>query len=353
MSKASSIIQRARPDILAMKPYFSARNVLPPGQEVVFLDASELPCEPLPETKNYRLYGAQQPPALIRAMAGLFGVEPTQVMAARGADEAIDILIRTFCEPKKSNIIICPPTFPMYAQFAKLQGIEAKNVPLRPDFSPDAEAILAAADDETRIVFVCSPNNPTGNTVDPAIVKKLCTALPHALVVVDEAYIDFCPEASCQKMLAEYENLALLRSLSKGYALAGVRCGGLIARAEVVELCTRVLAPYPLPVPVAEVALKTLEPQNIARLKKQRAEVLETLQWFAADLAKLPGVEKVFPSRSNFLLVRVKDAAKTTALCQEKGFIVRDVSAQPGLNNCLRISMGTPEQMKSLLQVLA
>ncbi len=152
--------------------------------------------------------------------------------------------------------------------------------------------------------------------------------------------------------MKEYENLALLRTLSKAYALAGVRCGCLIARAEIVEHCTRVLPPYPMPVPVVEAVLKTLEPANVARLDKQRAEVLKTRDAFAKELATAPGVEKVFPTKANFLLVRVNDADKVMALCHENGFILRDMSSAPRLKNCLRISMGTPEQMAGLVRVL-
>jgi len=349
----NSLVSRARPEVQAMKAYFSARNNLPADREWVFLDASELPCEPLIGTQGYGRYGAQQPPALIERLAVLYGVDKAQVMAARGADEAIDILIRTFCEPGKDNVIINPPTFPMYAQFARLHGAFIKNIDLREDFSPDVDKILAAVDENTKLVFICSPNNPTGNTVDRALVRRLCTELAgRALVVVDEAYIDFCPEETCQAFLNEFDNLVLLRTLSKAYALAGVRCGCLIARSEIVELCTRVLAAYPMPSPAVDVVLKTLEPSNIQRLDKQRAEVLETRNAFMKALATVRGIEKVFPSKANFVLMRVDDAKRVMVLCNDNGFILRDMSALQRLKNCLRISMGTPEQMAGLVHLL-
>jgi histidinol-phosphate aminotransferase len=348
-----TMVSRARSEVQAMKAYFSARNSLPADREWVFLDASELPCEPLPGTQGYARYGAQQPPALIAALARLYGVGKTHVMAARGADEAIDILIRTFCEPGKDNVIINPPTFPMYAQFSRLHGASIKNIDLREDFSPDADKILAAVDENTKLVFVCSPNNPTGNTVDRAIVQRLCTALAgRALVIVDEAYIDFCPEETCQGFLSTFDNMVILRTLSKAYALAGVRCGCLIARPEIVELCTRVLAAYPMPVPAVDVVLKTLEPANVQRLNAQRTEVLKTRDTFIKDLAAVPGVEKVFATKSNFVLVRVTDASKVMTVSHGNGYILRDMSAQPRLKNCLRISMGTPEQMAGLVRLL-
>ncbi len=167
----NSIIARIRPDVRAMKAYFSARNSLPAGKDWVFLDASELPCEPLAGSQGYSRYGAQQPPALIAALAALYGVDQDQLMASRGADEAIDILIRTFCEPGKDNVIINPPTFPMYAQDARIHGVFSKNVDLRDDFSADADKIIAAVDDNTKLVFISSPNNPTGNTADRALVR--------------------------------------------------------------------------------------------------------------------------------------------------------------------------------------
>ncbi len=353
MTTDNLLLRRARPAVLALKAYSSARSLSTPAEGTVFLDANEFPIEPLIGAQGYARYAPQQPSDLIAAVAALYGVAENQVLASRGADEAIDILIRSFCEAGEDNIILCPPTFPMYAQSAGLQGAEVKSVPLRADFTPDAAAILAVVTENTKIVFLCSHNNPTGTPVDKNIVRKLCRELAgRVLVVVDEAYVEFSGEESCTALLAEYSNLAVLRTLSKTYALAGVRCGVLLAEAGLAALCRKVLAPYPLPVPVVETVLKTLSPPNRLRLEKQRQDVIATRDWFARALAAIPGVTKVFPSAANFVLARLKNLPEALAACKKNNFILRDQSHQAGLENCVRISIGTREQMEDLLAVL-
>lgn len=347
------IVQRARPAVLALKAYSSARSIIQQEGQTVFLDANEMPCEPFIGAKLYSRYAPQQPPQLIKILSELYAVSTDMLAVTRGADEAIDLLIRVFCEAKQDNIIICPPAFPMYAQAAQLQGAAIKNVPLKADFKPDVHAILKAADQNTKIVFLCSPNNPTGNHIGHEVVTQLCESLQdRALVVVDEAYIEFCLEYSCAGLLKKYNNLVILRTLSKGFALAGVRCGGMLAQASIVTLCRKVLAPYPLPVPVVEAALKTLTPANQERLSAKRSEILETRDWFAKELGKIFIVQKVYPSDANFVLARFKDAEKIVGMCRESGFILRNQSHQPGLENSVRITIGTRQQMEDLLYLL-
>ncbi len=349
----SFVTTRARPAIVALKAYSSARSLTAPEEGAVFLDANEMPCEPLIGVSGYARYAPQQPSALMAALAALYGVTTDRIMTARGADEAIDVLVRAFCEQDRDNIIICPPTFPMYAQSARLQGAAVKTVPLDPAFVPDVKAILAAADQQTKMVFVCSPNNPTGTPVDEKAIKELCEGLKdRALVVVDEAYVEFSSRPSVAELTGRYGNLVVLRTLSKAYALAGVRCGALIAPAEIVALCLKVLPPYPLPVPAVDVVLRTLELANRERLAVRRAEVLAIRLWFEKEILSVPGVEKVFPSETNFILVRVQDAPEFLARARKGGFILRDQSHQPGLTGCVRISMGLREDMERLLVLL-
>jgi histidinol-phosphate aminotransferase len=350
---APRIIQRARRAILALKAYSSARSLAQPDPATVFLDANELPAEPLIGVKGYACYSPQQPPALMKALAEIYGVAEDRIMASRGADEAIDVLIRAFCEARRDNIVICPPTFPMYAQSARWQGAEIKTAKLKADFSPDAAAILKKVDKKTKIVFLCSPNNPTGGIVKKDVVVKLCKALKDkALVALDEAYIEFCPEEARTALLGEYDNLVIFRTLSKGYALAGVRCGAMLAHPEIVALCRKVLAPYPLAVPALEIVLKTLAEPNRKRLALKRQEILATRDWFLKKLKIVPGITRIYPSDANYVLVRCKDAKKILATSRENGFILRDQSHQPTLENCVRISMGTREQMDDLLHIL-
>jgi len=347
------IIQRARPAILAIKAYSSARSLTKPAPDSVFLDANELPYDPLVGTSGYARYTPQQPPALMKALAELYGVDQSQIMAGRGADEAIDVLVRVFCEANKDNIIICPPAFPMYAQSARWQGAEVKTVPLKADFTPDAAAILKAVNKNTKIVFLCSPNNPTGKIAKKETVIKLCRALKDkALVALDEAYIEFCPDECRTPLLKDHDNLVIFRTLSKGYALAGVRCGAMLAHPEIVALCLKALAPYPFAVPQLDVVLRTLAAPNRKRIAEKRKEVLATLGWFVKELKKVKGVVKIYQTDTNFVLVRFKDGAKVLATAREHGFILRDQSHQPKLGNCVRISMGTREQMEELIHVL-
>jgi histidinol-phosphate aminotransferase len=347
------VVSRARPAILALKPYSSARSLAGEEREMVYLDANEMPVAPLPGAEEYARYAPQQPQKLMEALAGLYGVAPASILVSRGADEAIDILVRCFCEAGQDNILICPPAFPMYAQSAQWQGAGIKSAPLDKDFQPDANAIVKAADNATKIVFLCSPNNPTGNLIKQETVEQLCETLrDRVLVVADEAYIEFSPEGSCLALLANHPNLVILRTLSKAYALAGVRCGVMIAHPDLIALCRKVLAPYPIPVPVIETVLKVLQPANKAKLDKARAEVLATRDWFIAELHAVEGVKKIYPTDTNFVLVRFQDADQIMAICRSNGFVLRNQSHQPGLANCIRISMGSREQMDDLLQVL-
>jgi histidinol-phosphate aminotransferase/imidazoleglycerol-phosphate dehydratase/histidinol-phosphatase len=350
---ALGILSRIRADIRAMKPYASARSMIAAGDDPILLDANEMPFAPLVGTEGYNRYMPQQPPELLAALADFYGMPPAQILATRGADEAIEVLTRLFCQPGNDSIVYCPPTFPMYALAARLNGTDALVAPLDENFSVDMQKILATVRDDTKLVFLCSPNNPTGESVDQKTIASLCATLAgKALVVVDEAYGEFSTQPSALPLLARHDNLAILRTLSKSMALAGVRCGVLITGEDLIEESRKILAPYPLAVPAVEVILKTLAPENRVRLAARRAEILAVKDWFTAQLAALPEIEKLFPSDANFVLARVKDAARLYERCRERGLIVRNQSHQPGLANCLRFSIGSREQMEDLVHVL-
>ena len=348
-----SLLSRVRPSIVALKAYASARSLYTATGDTVFLDANEMAAEAVIGHSDYGRYGAQQPTDLLDSMATLYGVKPENLMVSRGADEAIEILIRVFCEPNQDSILICPPTFPMYAQSAAIHGAAIQTVSLNPDFFLDTDAVLDAVQDTTKLVFICSPNNPTASLVPLATIEHLCKQLQgKALVVVDEAYIEFSGQPSAICLLEKYENVAVLRTLSKAYALAGVRCGSLIAAKPLIDLCRKVLPPYPLPVPAVTAVLKTLEPENKKRLEKAQQESLEIRDWFASELQNIDSITHIFPSYTNFLLVKTTDADKVYQQCLENGFVLRNQSHQPSLENCLRISICTQEQMEGLLSVL-
>ena len=344
---------RARPEILAMKGYVSARSLVATGGSTVFLDANECPYEPFVGASGLARYPMQQPPELVRAICDWLDLSSRNVTVARGADEGIDCLMRAFCVPAVDNVIICPPTFAMYAQSAMLQGVEVRKVPLADDFGLDTGGIMAAVDGNTKMVFVCSPNNPTANLMDRDAVAGLCTALSgRALVVVDETYIDYADADSMAAELERFENLVVLRTLSKSHAAAGLRCGVTVARADVTELLQKVLAPYPVPQPVVQAALAILTPANQARLASRREEIIARRDAFAAQALATWPVKKILPTDANYLLMIVDDADALCARAADQGYILRNQSHQPGLAGAIRVSIGTEDEMDGLLAIL-
>ncbi|EPC8365891.1 histidinol-phosphate transaminase [Vibrio cholerae] len=329
----------ARQQIQALTPYLSARRI--GGSGDVWLNANESPFNNEYKTDFARLnrYSDCQPKAMIQAYANYAGVQPEQVLTSRGADEGIELLIRAFCEPNQDAILFCPPTYGMYAISAETFGVERKKVPLTADWQLDLPSIEANLD-RVKLVFVCSPNNPTGNLVKRAdIIKLLEMTQDRAIVVMDEAYIDFCPEASTVDLLAQYPNLAILRTLSKAFALAGLRCGFTLANAELINVLLKVIAPYPVPVPVAEIAVQALSPAGLARTKYQVLDLGANRAYLQVGLSMVPGVH-VFEGWGNYLLVKFPDGNALFKAAWEHGIILRNSP----IENCVRISVGNREE---------
>ncbi|EOW9390292.1 histidinol-phosphate transaminase [Vibrio cholerae] len=329
----------ARQQIQALTPYLSARRI--GGSGDVWLNANESPFNNEYKTDFARLnrYSDCQPKAMIQAYANYAGVQPEQVLTSRGADEGIELLIRAFCEPNQDAILFCPPTYGMYAISAETFGVERKKVPLTADWQLDLPSIEANLD-RVKLVFVCSPNNPTGNLVKLAdIIKLLEMTQDRAIVVMDEAYIDFCPEASTVDLLAQYPNLAILRTLSKAFALAGLRCGFTLANAELINVLLKVIAPYPVPVPVAEIAVQALSPAGLARAKYQVLDLGANRAYLQVGLSMVPGVQ-VFEGWGNYLLVKFPDGDALFKAAWEHGIILRNSP----IENCVRISVGNREE---------
>ncbi|WP_337912766.1 histidinol-phosphate transaminase [Vibrio cholerae] len=329
----------ARQQIQALTPYLSARRI--GGSGDVWLNANESPFNNEYKTDFARLnrYSDCQPKAMIQAYANYAGVQPEQVLTSRGADEGIELLNRAFCEPNQDAILFCPPTYGMYAISAETFGVERKKVPLTADWQLDLPSIEANLD-RVKLVFVCSPNNPTGNLVKRAdIIKLLEMTQDRAIVVMDEAYIDFCPEASTVDLLAQYPNLAILRTLSKAFALAGLRCGFTLANAELINVLLKVIAPYPVPVPVAEIAVQALSPAGLARAKYQVLDLGANRAYLQVGLSMVPGVQ-VFEGWGNYLLVKFPDGNALFKAAWEHGIILRNSP----IENCVRISVGNREE---------
>ncbi|OEE38197.1 histidinol-phosphate transaminase [Vibrio ordalii] len=334
----------ARKQIQALKPYLSARRI--GGSGDVWLNANESPFNNEYKTDFVRLnrYSDCQPKAMIDAYAAYAKVQPEQVLTSRGADEGIELLIRAFCEPNQDAILYCPPTYGMYAISAETFGVECKVVPLTADWQLDLSAIRANLD-SVKLIFVCSPNNPTGNLVKRQdIIALLEMTKDRAIVVMDEAYIDFCPEASTVDLLAQYPNLAILRTLSKAFALAGLRCGFTLANKELIDVLQKVIAPYPVPIPVADIAVQALSEAGLARTKFQVLDLNANRAYLQAGLYMVPNLT-VFEGWGNYLLVKFPDGDALFKAAWDHGIILRNSP----IENCVRISIGNREECEKTL----
>ncbi|MGO4700199.1 histidinol-phosphate transaminase [Dyella sp. 2RAB6] len=347
-----SVLDLARPEIRAMQPYSSARMEASGG--AILLNANESAWAPTGTAgRGCNRYPDPQPAALVRALAELYGVREDQLLVARGSDEAIDLLVRAFCRAGRDAIAIQPPTFGMYSVCARIQDAGIVEVPLAADFSVDADALLAALTPAVKLVFVCTPNNPTGQPVPQATIEQLARALAgRALLVVDEAYVEFADGGSVAGLIDRYDHLAVLRTLSKAWALAGARVGTLLANAEVIALLRRIIPPYPLPLPCVTAALEGLSAQGQAEAAEHIRKVRTERTRMAAALAAVPGVREVLPSQANFLAVRFDDAGAAYRRLFAAGIVVRDVRRYPNLGDALRITIGAPDENTRVLDVL-
>jgi len=347
-----SILDLARPEIRALQPYSSARMEAQGGS--VFLNANESPWPAVTSAgAALNRYPDPQPEQLVGRFAALYGVSPARVLVGRGSDEAIDLLVRAFCRAGHDAVLICPPTFGMYAVSAGIQAAAVVEVPLAADFSVDCEALLARVTPAVKLVFLCSPNNPTGNLIALSAIDAIAAALAgRSLVVVDEAYIEFAAAASAATLLDRHENLAVLRTLSKAHALAGARVGTLLAHPDVVDLLRRILPAYPLPTPCVDAALAALTPAALAATRVRVAGLIEARERLAAALARAPQVRAVLPSSANFLVIRCASPQDLYRTLLAAGIVVRNVSRYRAMSDCLRVSVGSAEDHARLLAVL-
>ena len=346
----------ARPEILAMPPTDVAAQANEAfSADAIKLDANENPFVPLVEgslAANVNRYPEPQPAALVRTMAALYGVGPQNLVVTRGADDAIDILIRSFCRPGEDAISVCQPTFSAYAQFARLQGARIIEARLDSNYDFRVDDFLAAVGNEMnlKLAFICSPNNPTGNPVDPADVLRVADSLTDTIVVLDEAYIEFSELESLAAIAAEREDLVILRTLSKAYGLAGARVGCAIGNPELISLISRALPPYPMPTPSIQAALTSLSPsrrplhlERIRKLKADRDRLAELLK-------SSPIVRKMRNGGANFLFLEVDDAAALAKKLQALGIRLRfRPNAAP---NGVRLTIGTDAENEAALLAL-
>lgn len=318
----------------------------------IYLNANENPyTAPIKLELAMNRYPESQPAKVIERYARFLGIDQDEILVTLGGDLAIELLIKAFCESKKDKLLYCPPTFGMYQVTCDLFEVETVQVPLLADFKLDVEGILNNLDG-VKMVFLCSPNNPTGNTLETADVERILEATKdRAIVVLDEAYIEFTEKESFAKRVKEYPHLALVRTLSKSFGLAGIRLGFAIGSVDLINVLKKAISPYPLAVPTIAVAEAALTDDNIAIMWENREKLVNSRDALAATLTALPFVKKVYPSEANFILIELEDAHKAYEYLKTQGIYVRAQSAAR-LKNSLRVSVGLPEENAAFIAAL-
>ena len=358
--------QLQRTHLAQLTPYASARRSMSGG--AVWLNANEAPTTPSLTADQQQLnrYPSFQSERLNGAYADYAGVQTQQVLSCRGSDEAIDLLIRSFCEPGQDSIMITTPTYGMYAISAQTHGAGVIDVPLRKaqdaSLQLDLEGMakqLTAAGKRVKLVFVCNPSNPVGNSLNLADVEQLLERVgEQALVVLDEAYIEFAAASGVQQLntiaswLSKYPQLVVLRTLSKAFGLAAIRCGFALANTDVIDVLRKVIAPYPMPQPCLDIAERALSGAGISAMQQLVADTVALRDAFIKQIMAKPWALKVWPSCTNFVLVSVPDASELVRQCSAAGVLIRNQSAQRGLDNTVRMSIGSADEMNQLLEVL-
>ena len=348
-----TITTLSRQNVQALTPYQSARKL--GGNGTIWLNANEYPTSPTFQLsgKDLNRYPEPQPQAVVQGYANYTGVPPENVLVTRGGDEGIELVIRAFCEPNQDAILFCPPTYGMYTVSAETAGVACKTAPLTADFQLNLAEIKQQLEG-VKVVFVCSPNNPTGNLLKRSdLLELLQLTAGKAIVVVDEAYIEFCPQATLAKEMKNYPHLVIIRTLSKAFALAGLRCGFVLANSELIQILNKVIAPYPIPVPSADIAEQALQAENIGLVQARAQEILTNRQWLSDALADLPQVENVYDSEANYLLIKCQDGERGFKALWEQGIILRDQNKALNLQNCIRITVGTKKECESVVEAIA
>ena len=333
-----------RKNIFNLKPYSCARDEFK-GEASVYLDANENPYN-----RNYHRYPDPLQEELRGRISQIKKINLSRIMLGNGSDEPIDLIFRIFCEPALDNVVAIEPTYGMYKVCADINNVEYRKVLLNDDFQMDAEQLLAAADKHTKVIFLCSPNNPTGNLLNRSEMQKTVERFP-GIVVIDEAYIDFSNEPSWLNDLDKYPNLIVLHTFSKAWGLASLRCGMAFASEEIIALFNKVKYPYNLSALVQQTVLKQLAVGSDYKNDWVK-QILEERKYLAETLKKLPVVEKIYPSDANFLLVKVNDANGIYKNLVDKGVIVRNRNSISLCGNCLRITVGTKEENDFLIDSL-
>jgi len=334
-----------RPTIKALKPYSSARDEFQGNSDdMVFLDANENPFE-----NGVNRYPDPQQRTLKSLLSKIKGVPQQNILLGNGSDEVLDLIYRAFCEPNQDNIITLPPTYGMYSVLANINAIEIKSVQLDADFQPKVDEILNTSNANSKLLFLCSPNNPTGNSFEAKSIEKLIKAFK-GIVVIDEAYIDFSNEESWASRLNEFSNLIITQTLSKAYGMAGIRLGICYASEEIISVLNRIKPPYNVNELTQLKAISQLEQQELTQ--NQVTGILKERDLLITKLESVDYISKIYPSDANFLLAKVDNATKRYNQLIDKGIVIRNRTSQPGCENCLRFTIGTPKENEKLIKEL-
>jgi len=345
MSTKDFILQWARPEIVALKPYQSAREeFVNDGRKMILLDANENPFD-----NGMNRYPDPMQVKLKKRLAEAKGVKPAQIYLGNGSDEVLNQLMIAFCIPGKEKAIILPPTFGMYQVCADVNSVQTIAVPLTKDFQLDVEAILAAQDKRTKMIFIPSPNNPTGNCFAKEDILKIIKAFK-GLVVVDEAYVEFEEEQSIISQLSNHDNLIVVQTFSKAQGMAGVRLGMCFAHPVIIDLMNKLKAPYNINSLTQEAVLKRLEEQGLVKQQVQR--ITAEKERLLEEVKSISFIKKVYPSQANFFMVKVDSSAKRYKQLIERGIVLRNTSKNLNCANTLRITVGIPEENNALISAL-
>lgn len=336
-----------RENIKKLKPYSTARSEFT-GTAKIFLDANENSFGS-PLTKWYNRYPDPLQWDLKKKIGFVKNVHPENILLGNGSDECIDLLIRAFCEPRQENVIICPPTYGMYEVCASINDVTVKEVPLQSNFQLNLEALEQAIDTNTKLIFFCSPNNPTGNSLAREDIEMVLNNFD-GIVIVDEAYINYSRQRSFLTELNEYPNLVVMQTFSKAWGLAALRLGISFASKEIITVLNKIKPPYNISQATQELALVALD--RLEDVNEMIRITIKEREVFVKELTRLSFIQKIYPSDANFVLVKMNDATAVYNHLKEKGIIVRNRSNVILCDDCLRITIGTPEQDQQLLEVL-
>ncbi|AWH90662.1 histidinol-phosphate transaminase [Buchnera aphidicola (Melanaphis sacchari)] len=347
------ILHLARKNIQKLEPYQSARRI--GGKGEVWLNANEspTPISFFSNIKSFNRYPEFQPKKLIQLYSKYVNISEDQILITRGADEGIELLMKSFCEPGKDAIIYCPPTYDMYGINAKIFGIEIKEIlMLKNSWKIDISNIISNLD-KVKLIYICNPNNPTGNLIHSKDLLILLKAtLGRAILVIDEAYIEFSSKNSMVNFLKEYSNLIILRTLSKAFSLAGIRCGFVLASKEIINILHKVISPYPISSLIADIACQALHDNAILDMKNRVNQININRSYLVNELKKIIFIEKIFKSHANYILVKLFHFEKVFWSLWHKGIILRNQNHKINLKRCLRISVGSDVECLRLINEL-